>query len=977
MSKCVQQGRPISIEWVGLCKQKVRSAFVLILLLSVAAVTAWSQSQAINGTIRGRLFDASGAAVAGGSVEVRNTDTGFRRTVQSNEDGYYVFPNLPLGTYEVVVTKQGFSNVRAANIRLEAGREAVVDAPMKPATVETVVEVSNDIPIVQTTQTDIGRTISTAEVENLPLTSRNPYNFILFQPGVSGHPNPELGIPRTINTNGLLDRINYQMDGMVDTQADRHGLRLYPISQSFVREVQTISNSFAPEFGNTTGNIYNVITNSGTNTLHGSFNFLHRWVDATARPILLSPTAPKPQLKLTDYAGNVGGPVVKDKLFWFVAYEHLDRGNPVPITITPANATALGLDPKLLGSGPGLLHGQFLDARLDWVINSKNTAFVRYNYFRNSFPFNTSSGSLSALDAFSDFKDHAHVAGFQLVSTLTQNLLNEFRFSAPYRDNTHFAGSLTGPGPVVNISGVAVFNGTTGAGDRFNEKIPNFNENLTWIHGTHSFKFGGYWQENVDFQRATGYTQYTFSSIANYNLAQSGANPYAYSTVQVNSSGTLPSYKSMFFGMYAQDSWHITPNLMLIYGLRWDKFRPPDSDPNALFEYSRHFNSPSANFSPRFGFAYSLNSKTVVRGSAGVFYENPATNTWFNALLNNGHVASATFQGTSPGAPAFPTVISSVPAPSTPPSIWTVSPNFKNAYTLNFSLQVQRELSKSDALTVGYVHTAGRNLEFLRNMNLINPIGTLADGRPIFSTAVNANTRLYPQFNSITLEDSGARSNYDALVMNYTHRMAKSIELSASYTWSHSISTAPEANGFEQNVAIEDPTNMMRDRANSLANRPQALTISAVLQPTWKPANGVLRRIVSDNTFAILGNISSGDQQNILSNVRPLNGDAVSSGVTRPLFVGRNSVRGPNIYQIDLRYTRDIATLWERVKPQFLLEANNLFNHPNITTLNTSATVNNNPLDPNYGAITADPTLKPTGTVLEGRIVQVGLAVRF
>lgn len=962
---------------VRLCNLHVRSALILVFACLLATVSAWSQSQAINGTIRGRLSDASGAAVAGGTVVVRNTDTGFQRTIQSNEDGYYVFPNLPLGTYEVLITKQGFSNVKAANIRLEAGKEAVLDAPMRPATVETVVEVTNSIPVVQTTQADIGRTISTAEIANLPLTSRNPYNFILFQPGVSGHPNPELGIPRTINTNGLLDRINYQMDGMVDTQADRHGLRLYPISQAFVREVQTISNSFAPEFGNTTGNIYNVITNSGTNTVHGSFNFLHRWVDATARPILLSPTAAKPELKLTDYAGNVGGPLIKDRVFWFFAYEHLTRGNPTPITITPANATALGLDQKLLGSGPGLLHGQFLDARVDVVINSKNTAFLRYNYFRNNFPFNTTSGALSALDAFSDFKDHAHVAGFQLVSTLTQNLLNEFRLSVPYRDNTHFPGSLTGPGPVVNISGVAIFNGTTGAGDRFNEKIPNFNENLTWIHGKHSFKFGGYFQENVDFQRATGYTQYTFSSIANYNLAKSGANPLAYSTVQVNSSGTVPSYKSKFFGLYAQDSWHITPKLMLIYGVRWDKFLPPDADSGALFEDSRSFHSPSANFSPRFGFAYSVNSKTVIRGSAGVFYENPATNTWFNALLNNGKVASATFQSTSPGAPAFPTIISSVPAPTTPPSIWTVSPDFENAYTMNFSLQVQRELSKSDAITVGYVHTAGRNLEFLRNMNLINPIGTLADGRPIFSTAVNANTRLFPQFNSITLEDSGARSNYDALVMNYTHRLTKGVELSASYTWSHSISNAPEANGFEQNVAIEDPTNIDRDRGNSLANRPQALTISTVLQPTWKPENGILRRIVSDNTFAILANISSGDQQNVLSNVRPLNGDAVASGVTRPLFVGRNSVRGPNIYQIDLRYTRDIVTLWERVKPQFVFEANNLFNHPNVTTLNTNATVNPNTADPNYGAITVAPTLAPTGSVLEGRIVQVGIGVRF
>ncbi|MGE5113175.1 MAG: TonB-dependent receptor [Acidobacteriaceae bacterium] len=977
MSMNVPHNGSAGLTWVGLWKQYVLSATILLALAFLITPNLWSQSQAINGSIRGRVADASGAAVPDAAVSVRNTATGFSRTVQSNQDGYYVLPNLPLGPYEVTITKSGFSTVKAAGVRLEAGKEAVVDAPMKPATVETVVEVTNQVPVVQTTQADIGRTISSVEINNLPLTSRNPYNFILFQPGVSGHPNPELGIPRTINTNGLLDRINYQMDGMVDTQSDRHGLRLFPISQSFVREVQTVSNSYAPEFGGTSGNIYNVITNSGTNNIHGEFNYLHRWVDATARPILLSPTAPKPELKLNDYATSVGGPFIKDKLFWFGAYEHLTRGLPTPVTINPADASALGINSDLLGSGPGLLHGQFLNGRTDWVINGKNTVFLRYNYFRNDFPFNTTSGSLSALDAFSDFKDRAHVGGLQLVSTLTRNLLNEFRVSYAFRKNMHFPGSLTGPGPAVYVSGIARFNGTTGAGDVFDEKIPNFNENLTWIHGKHSLKFGGNWQENIDLQRATSYTLYTFtatpggnSAIQNYQAAASGLNPYAYSTATVSTGGSVPTYKSVFFGMYAQDSWQVTPKLMLIYGMRWDKYLAPPADKNALFVYSQHFNSPSANFSPRLGFAYRVTNKTVLRGSAGVFYDNPATNTWFNTLLNNGTVASGSFQSTAPGAPAFPTILSSAPAPSTPPNITSVAPNFRNAYTMNFSLQVQQQLSSSDALTLGYVHTAGRNLEYLYDMNLINPIGQLADGRPVFDKSPSASTRLYPQFNGITLQQSGARSNYDALVMNYTHRLSKGIELSASYTWSHSISNAPDANSFEQNLPIEDPTDINRDRGNALANRPQALTISTVLQPSWKGGNSVLRHVINGNMFAILANLSSGDQQNIVVNT-VLNGDPITASVTRPAFVGRNSVRGPNIYQVDLRYTREIATFWERVKPQFVFEANNLLNHPNITSINTAASV---ALD---GTLTKAPTLAPTGTVLEGRIVQVGLGVRF
>jgi hypothetical protein len=963
-------------------------AAILAFIVLLSGINVFAQSQAINGTVRGRVSDASDASMEGATVMVHDSATGLSRTVQSNSDGYYVIPNLPLGTYEVTVTKDGFASVKAKNVVLEAGKEAVIDVRMPLANVSETVEVSGGAPVIEPTRVNVGRTIDTKEIENLPLPSRNPYNFILFQPGVSGHPNPELGIPRTINTNGLMDRINYQMDGMVDSQQDRHGLRLFPISDTYVREVQTVSNSYAPEFGQTSGNIFNVITNSGTNDIHGMFQYLHRWVDATARPILLSPTAPKPELKLTDYAANAGGSVIKDKLFWFAAYEHLERGQPSPVTIAPANAAQIGINPELLATGPGTLHGQFFNTRVDWVINSKHTAFVRYNYFKNSFPFNTNVGGLNALDASSDFRDRAHVIGMQLMSTLTPSLLNEFRFSWPMRSNTHFPGSLTGPGPAVTIPKVANFNGTIGAGDQFTEKIPNLNDNVTLIRGKHSFKFGGSWQENVDLQRATAFTQYSFPTIAAYLSAKSGANPFAYSTVSVSNGGTVPSYHSVFYGLYAQDNWQLTTKLMLIYGVRYDKYSPPPSDPNAPFIFSRNFNSPSANFAPRLGLAYRVTDKTVVRASAGIFYDSPVTNTWFNTLLNNGTLSSVSLGPTSAGAPAFPTILTSVAPSATPNDVTSVAPGFRNAYTINFNLQASHELSKNDAITVGVIHTGARNLEFLRNVNLINPIATLADGRPVYSKNVNANTRLFPQFNNILLQDSGARSVYDAGIVNYTHRMAKGVQLSASYTWSHTISDAPDVNSFEQNLPIEDPSNRFRDRGNSSVNRPHSLTISSIIEPRVNTENSVLRHILNNNTFALLTNLSSGDQQNITGSTQ-INGDQKTSAVTRPLFVGRNSVRGPAIYQVDLRYTRTIAKLWDRVQPQFLMEVNNIFNHPNVTALNTAVTIagldsaglptakTGLPVDSAGNVIPLPTTFAPSSTVLEGRIVQVGLAVRF
>jgi hypothetical protein len=260
-------------------------------------------------------------------------------------------------------------------------------------------------------------------------------------------------------------------------------------------------------------------------------------------------------------------------------------------------------------------------------------------------------------------------------------------------------------------------------------------------------------------------------------------------------------------------------------------------------------------------------------------------------------------------------------------------------------------------------------------MNLINPVSFLADGRPVFGPQ-SAATRLFPQFNNITLQDVGAISEYNALILNYQHRWSRGYLVSGSYTWSHSISDAPDVNSFEQNNFIEDPTNRSRDRGNSSVNRPQAFTLSSVFSPQFRLGNRIANYLANNNQLALLGNISSGDAQNIVAN-RLLNGDAkagsgsvsgsgASTAATRPLFVGRNTVRGPNIVQIDARYTRSFP-VWEHLRPSFIAEANNILNHPNITALNTVV-----PVDAN-GFATLPSHFNPLSTVLEGRIIQLGV----
>ncbi len=1004
-----------------LLRRSNRAALSIALVLPAACMSKLSeargQSQSINGSIRGTISDKTGAPVAGASVLVKNADTGYTRTVTTDDAGLYVAAALPIGAYSVTATSSGFAPLTQSGIQLTAGRDATVDESLGLGSVATEVQVTSDAPIIEPARFDLGRTITAEETQNLPLTSRNPYNFILFQPGVSGHPNAENGIPRTVNTNGLVDRVQYQLDGMVDTESDRYGLRLFAISDSYVREVETISNSFAPEFGNTAGIIYNVISASGSNKLHGEAQYIWRPKAASSCPILQNCDLTavggkvKPDLHVDDLVGNLSGPIVKDRFFLFGAYEHLKRANPqantvnvlTQNTLVSAGATALAD----FNTAPQVQRAQWVDVRGDFIINKKNTAFIRYNYFRNNYPFNTNVGGQYAISAASDFQDRAHIIGAQLITTFTPNLLNEFRGSIPYRNQHHVADALTGAGPAVAISastvttattvgGVTVapgsysavtFNGSNGAGDKFQEKIPSFNDNVTLVHGAHDFKVGVGFQKNNDTQLADVYTQFNFASIAQYLSAKSGATPTTYSSVTASIGQPGAGYQTVFFDLFAQDTWKMRRNLVVSYGVRYDQYRAPTPPGGEPFAYTQSFRTPKGNFAPRLGIAYSPNPTTVVRLNAGIFYEATPTNTYYNPLYNNGAIGTgsyiATLTGGAAGAPAFPTAPGSISGGAVAAqSIYAVTPNFKNEYVWNANVQVQQQLAKNDSLTLGYTMTNGRNFQFLRNLNLINPTSFLADGRPVYSSTVSAATRLYPvlsngvAINNITLIDIGNNTSYNGLSATYEHRLSAGLTTSASYTWSHAISDAPEGNSYEFSTPIEDPTNRKRDRGNSGVNRPNSMTVSTVYSPKTTFENRYVNGIFTNNTFSLLGNFSSGDPQNETVSAH-LNGDALSS--SRPLFVGRNTLRAPLISEVDMRYTRTFATIAERFQPKLLIEATNLLNRSNVTTINTTATVvtaAGNAAGP-IGTITAAPSLAPVSSVLEARILQFGLKIDF
>ncbi|MEI9973232.1 MAG: TonB-dependent receptor [Ignavibacteriota bacterium] len=225
-----------------------------------------------------------------------------------------------------------------------------------------------------------------------------------------------------------------------------------------------------------------------------------------------------------------------------------------------------------------------------------------------------------------------------------------------------------GDGSEITITGIANFGGTNAAGDRYGEKIPSFSDNFTKVQGTHTIKAGFAWQLNNDNQIGDVFSQYTFSSIASYLAAKSGANPFAYSTFQTVLGVPGASYKSYFYDFYVQDTWQVRPHLTLIYGVRWDRFQAPAGEANAPFVWTQHFTTPNRDWAPRLGFAWQFTPKTVLRASSGLFYEAPPTNLWYNSFINDGSTRSFTdtFQPGTPNAPAFPNVFNFLPGATLP-----------------------------------------------------------------------------------------------------------------------------------------------------------------------------------------------------------------------------------------------------------------------------------------------------------------------
>lgn len=947
------------------------------------ASSAFAQSQAINGTIEGTVTDSSGAVLPGVTVTVTNTDTGAVRSVVTNDKGVYRAILLPLGRYKVAAELQGFKTFEQSGINLSAGMTAVVNVTMGVGAVTEVVSVTGEAPIAQPGKIDLGRTITATEIKNLPLVSRNPYNFAFLQANVTGYENNEFGVPR-INANGSQMHTNYQLDGNTNTEKDRAGLRLLPISEVLVREVKVITNGFAPEFGQTTGMVYNAVTPSGTNELHGSASFRFKRNPFSARPFFLATTARKPDTEANDVTGTLGGPIKKDKVHFFGAYEYVDRslitGGQV-ITVKPADAQVLGISLPSSGVIPAHQKVNFGFGKVDYQVNPANQLAVRYFHFQNASPSNIAGGQTTT-DRATDFTDRMDSASAQLVSMFGKNMLNELRLQYARRHQFRTKGTSV-DGPAITVSGVAAFGGarignTDSVGFEFIQGITQVIDNVSWIRGAHAFKTGVDAQFIADSRVRGDLFFYTFPTTAAYLAAKSGANPYSYSTFQQLAGDPSAKYNSTFWGAFIQDDWQLTSRMKLLFGVRYDLFVPPATRPYAPNPYSQKFTVDKNNFGPRAGFSWSLDqsARTVLRASTGLMYEPPLIDFYDNAILNNGDPRAYTVSvsGTSAGAPAFPTSLASPPPGFTLPrqSINAVDPAFKTQSAWLTNVQVERALSNEVAVSVGYVNSIGRNLPVLTDVNLIPTGQSLPDGRPIYSTSVSAATRVNPNFDHINMFTSVGSARYNALTATFTKRMAHGWMAQATYTLAKGTDNAPLTGTYvvgSNDDRLSDPSNIDRDKGVTPFNQTHTLAVSTVFAPQLQ-GGGLAASVLNNNQLALIVQANSGLPFNIRAN-QDLNKDGQTND--RPNGIARNTGRLGKVFNMDVRYSRFVP-ISRDTKVELLIEAKNLFNNQNVSGVNRIV-----PVDALGNPLTGLPAVNgfPPTSGYDQRLMQIGVKMVF
>jgi hypothetical protein len=995
-------------------------------LVLIAAVFYSEQSmmfaQSASASISGTVLDASGATIPDADIVIANMALGVNRKLKTNGAGIFTAPDLaPARGYTASVTKPGFANYNVNAFDLGVGQALAFNINLSIASTGTAVSVTSEAPIVEGTKTDVSSLVDTNEIDNLPINGRRVDAFVLLTPGVTA--DAGFGL---LTFRGMSGGNTFLTDGIdttntfYDENAGR--TRSYNIAQDSVQEFQVITSNFLPEYGRASGGVVNTITRSGTNAIHGTAYWFFRNRTLSA----IDPTALgiNPPEWRHQAGASVGGPIKRDKLFYFFNGELQRRQDPIVssnITSTlfdsfgnptgavnpstgcggtsytsPASAAQCQsaityletrVRPQLV---PRKVDENLLFGKIDYQLNDRNRFNAEINYldFRSPNGIQTqgvlTNGSAIGNNADTNVFDRTVKSG--LTTVLGANSVNEFRFGV-FKDRQYDPASpsllpVTGPASYSISTGSLSNIGYATSYPRLHPSELRFQLSDTYALtlGRNSLKFGADWShtEDYDLQRANQYGTFTYATINAFALDFSNpVNGKNWNTYTQTFGNPVFDANLKDFAFFAQDEIHLTPKLVVSPGLRFEHTTlPQPAAPQPLgainipadWPQTGTLNYKPSNIAPRIGIAYSIDSKTVIRAGYGLFYNRYVSQIVDGLAKGNGsyqpsYSLSSTVASQFAAGPGFPTFLPANPTgAANAPTIQFDTKDFRNSYSEQAQLSVQREIAENTSITASYIFNRGIHIATAYNANLSDPTTFYtyavdnAAGAQVGSFTSPVYTRanlINPSYNGVYAMSSNANSWYNAMIISVNRRYSGWLQGSANYTWSHSIDDnvggAAGASGssgvlFAQTAATSFyNNNYAAEKGSSATDQRHKLIATALITPKFTKGNSFMERTFVNgwelsiiSTFAssfpidsTIGGVSSTTLPTIAgqtffatSTINGLGGFNAQRVPFQP--VGNLDVGAT--YRTDARLAK-VFPVTERVRVQLAFEAANVFNH--------------------------------------------------
>ncbi|MGH9728119.1 MAG: TonB-dependent receptor, partial [Candidatus Acidiferrales bacterium] len=982
----------------------IRNLFVRLAILFLAltlAQAAFGQG-ANQGSIQGTLNDQSGAAVAAVDLKATNTQTGITFTTTSDADGLYTFLVVPVGTYTVVAEKPGFATVTQQDVIVTVGSRITLNLSMPLASQQSTVTVSGRAPIVETTKSEVNATVNERAIADLPVNGRNFINFVLLTPGVTtdvrGGDISFAGQRGTLNSLVVDGSDNNNTFFGQTLGRTGSGRAPYQFSQDAVQEFQVNSNDYSAELGNAGGAVINVVTKSGTNSFHGSaFEFYRDRAMNANDPIQIAKGRPRQPYHFNQFGGDLGGPIVKDKLFFFFDYDGQRNtvanfvflnGAPFCVVCTTNQTTAINYLTARANSWNSTFNQNVYLAKVDWHLNSNEMLSARYNAQRFTGLNLESGGAQNSLEHTGASDVTSDTLTATLTSTLRPTLVNVFQFNYARDNEPGFANSDL-PQVTVRNGGVTVLTaGRNFFSPRFtNIKRGEFDDTISWVHGAHTIKAGAHVMIDriANFFPGNFSGQYSFNSLEALGCNLNGGGSSCFTGGDANdtfvqafagtgTTGPTTSPNATEYSGFGQDEWRFRPNLTFNYGLRYDFDKiaqPPTLNPDpqlaAAGVITNQIHNQRDEFGPRLGFAWTplASDRLVVRGGYGIFYGRTPAITVGTAMSNNGlNVTTLTFTpASSPSIPMYPNTMCGAPTASpscaaptggsaSPPIVFGFQKDYKEPNVQQFSLGAEYEINPDTAVSITYLHVKGTHLTRTIDINLQGPEIQQQIGLAGTSTVLTYNqfpqtglvlgspVRPFTDFSRIEEFQSNANSNYNGMTIQLNKRFAKNYQLTAGYTFGKVIDDGPDATSVvplssDDTKMVSDPLNIRADKGPGNNDQRHRFVLSGVWNLNYASglSSSIARGVLGGWELSGIFTAASGQPYSGFLGF-DLNGDS-NRNTDRTPGLGRDTFYTPTFVSLDPRVTRNV-NITERYKLQFIAEAFNVFNRANITGVNTT-----------------------------------------